>query len=56
MKEGLDVKKNAKKIRGCHQNALIQSFEKSPDMMGLADYPQIPFMASLRIRSGLGWP
>ena len=39
--------KNARQIRGCYGNALIQNFKKIPHMMGLADYPSIPFMASL---------
>ena len=56
MKDGLDGKKNARQIRGFYENALIQSFEKSPHLMGLANYPHILFMASLMSRSGLGWP
>ena len=52
MKDGLDGKKNAKQSQGCHENALIQNFKKSPHLMGLANYPYIPFMASLWIRSG----
>ena len=47
------VKKDARLILGCHENTLIQSFEKSPHLMGLADYPYIlNFKASLWIRSG----
>ena len=38
MKWGLDDKKNARQILGCHENALIQSFEKSPHLMGVADH------------------
>ena len=33
------VQKNTRQIRGCHENVLIQSFEKSPHLMSLADYP-----------------
>ena len=40
------IKKNARQMGGCHENVLIQSFEKSPHVMDLADYPFIPFMAS----------
>ena len=44
MKDGLDGKKNARQIRECHEkNALIQSFEKSPHLMGLTDYPYVYF-------------
>ena len=39
MKDGLDGKKNARQIRECHDNALIQSFEKSPHYNGLSLYP-----------------
>ena len=45
MKDGFDGKK--RQIWGCHDNTLIQIFKKSPNLMGLADYPYIPFMASL---------
>ena len=38
VKDGLDGKKNGCQ-RGCHENALIECFEKSPHLMGLADYP-----------------
>ena len=55
MKESLDGEKNARQIRGCHENALIQSFEKSPHLMGLADYPYIPFMASLSDIDSTEW-
>ena len=47
VKDCLDGKKNARQIQGCHKNWLIQGFEKSPLLMGLADFPFIPFMASL---------
>ena len=47
MKDGLDGKINSRQTRGCHENALIQSLEKSPNMIGLADYPSIPFKASV---------
>ena len=56
VEHGLDGGKNAGQIWGCYENALTQSFEKSPHLMGLANYPHIPFMASLWIRSGLSWP
>ena len=37
MKDGLDEKENAREIRRCHENLLIQSFQKSPLLIGLAD-------------------
>ena len=46
MKDGLDGQKNARQIQRCHENVLIQSFQKMPHLMGLADYPYIPFMAT----------
>ena len=46
MKDGLDGQKNAGQIQRCHENVLIQSFQKMPHLMGLADYPYIPFMAT----------
>ena len=47
IKDYSDGKKNARRIRGCHENVLIQSFEKSPLLMSLAEYHYLPFMTSL---------
>ena len=53
MKDVLDGKKMQGKSE---ENALTQSFEKSPLLMGMTDYPFVLLMASLWIRSGLAWP
>ena len=47
VKDGLDGKKNAREIQGCHENTLIKGFAKSPHFMGLADYPYTHFMVNL---------
>ena len=53
IKNGLDGKRKTWRIQGCHENSLIQIFEKSPHLMGLADYySHISFMASLWSRFG----
>ena len=46
---------NARQIRGCHENAPIQSFEKSPHLMGLADH-RGPGCRKLVHKPKLFWP
>ena len=42
MKDGLDGKKMQGKNVGAIGNGLVQSFVKSPHLMGQANYPHIP--------------
>ena len=54
--ERVGTGKKAPQNRGSHESELVESFRVSPHLTCLADHLNIPFMSSLLMGSGEGWP